>query len=113
VAEALDGLEVHEERMGENLDATGGLLMAESVSTAIANAGMGRLEAHELVGEASKRAVEGGRSLRDELLDDEQVTERLSEDEIDRALDPAAYLGAAGEFVDRALELQRQEEDSA
>jgi 3-carboxy-cis,cis-muconate cycloisomerase len=113
VAEALDGLEVREERMGENLDATGGLLMAESVSTAIANAGMGRLEAHELVGEASKRAVEGGRSLRDELLDDEQVTERLSEDEIDRALDPAAYLGAAGEFVDRALELQRQEEDSA
>jgi 3-carboxy-cis,cis-muconate cycloisomerase len=109
IAEALEGLEVRPERMAANLDATGGLLMAESVSIAIAGAGMSRLEAKELVGEASRRAVEGGRTLRDELLEDERVSERLSPKEIDRALDPSAYLGAAGELVDRAVELHRRE----
>jgi 3-carboxy-cis,cis-muconate cycloisomerase len=113
IAEALEGLEVRPDRMAANLDATGGLLMAESASIAIAGAGMGRLEAHEVVAEASRHAVEAGRTLREELLEDERVSELLSADEIDRALDPAAYLGAAGEFVDRAVELQRREEGAS
>jgi 3-carboxy-cis,cis-muconate cycloisomerase len=33
----------------------------------------------------------------------------LSEEEIDRALDPAGYLGAADTFVDRALSRFREE----
>jgi 3-carboxy-cis,cis-muconate cycloisomerase len=113
MAEALGGLEVFPDRMAENLEATGGLLMAESVSTAIANTGMGRLEAHDLVSEAAERAVEAGRSLRDELVADRRVSEMLSEAQIDSALDPAAYLGAAGELVDRAVEFQRREEGRA
>ena len=38
-----------------------------------------------------------GRPLRDVLA------ERLSEDEVEAALDPSGYLGSAGAFVDRAL----------
>lgn len=101
--EALDGLEVRPERMRENLDATGGLILAEAVVTALTEAGMGRSEAHELVKAASKRAAESGRPLGDELRDDSRVSGQLSPEEIDRALDPAGYLGAAGAFVDRAL----------
>jgi 3-carboxy-cis,cis-muconate cycloisomerase len=33
----------------------------------------------------------------------------FSEEEIDAALDPAGYLGSAGNFVDRALALYRKE----
>jgi 3-carboxy-cis,cis-muconate cycloisomerase len=106
---ALEGLEVRPERMAANLDAAGGLLMAESVSMTIADR-IGRLEAHQLVAEASKRAAEAGRPLREELLEDKGVREHLSAEDIDRALDPAAYLGAAGAFVDRALERQREQE---
>jgi adenylosuccinate lyase len=51
---------------------------------------------------AATRAVEAGRPLRDELVDDEAVA--LSPEEIDRALDPERYLGSAEAFVDRALE---------
>ena len=43
MAEVLEGLEVRPERMAANLDATGGLLMAESVTMAMA-ADTGRLE---------------------------------------------------------------------
>ena len=109
MAEALDGLEVRPERMAANLDATGGLVMAESASLAIAGS-IGRERAHWLVAEASKRAVQAGRPLREELLDDDRVREHLSEDEIDSALDPAGYVGAAGAFVDRALDRYREQE---
>ena len=103
LSEALDGLEVYTERMRENLDSTGGLIMAEAVATALTEGGMGRAEAHDLVRAVSVRAAEGGRTLGDELRDDAQVSSLLSSEQIDQALDPAAYLGAAGAFVDRAL----------
>jgi 3-carboxy-cis,cis-muconate cycloisomerase len=58
----------------------------------------------------SHRALESGRSLREELLSEPGLGEVLSEEEIDAALDPARYLGSAGEFVDRALKLYREGE---
>ncbi len=100
------GLEVDAERMRANLDTTGGLLMAERVTTALASA-LGRMEAHELVRQACQRAVGEGRPLREVLLADGTVGEHLSTSEVDAALDPAGYLGSAGGFVDRALAAHR------
>jgi 3-carboxy-cis,cis-muconate cycloisomerase len=106
--EALDGLEVHPDRMRANLELTGGLLLAEAVSTALADR-VGPAQAKAVVAEASRRASDGGRSLRDELIDDERI--ELSAEAIDRALDPAAYLGSADALVDRALEAHRRRGD--
>jgi 3-carboxy-cis,cis-muconate cycloisomerase len=100
--EALEGLEVRPERMRRNLDLTGGMLMAESVTMAIAGR-IGRPEAKRVVAAACRRAVDAGRPLRDELLGDEVVSDLLGPDGIDRALDPLGYLGSAEAFVDRAL----------
>jgi 3-carboxy-cis,cis-muconate cycloisomerase len=96
--EALEGLSVFPDRMQSNLELTGGLLMTEAVSTALADR-LGRAEAKNVVAAAAQRAATGERPLRDELI--ESVD--LSADEIDRALDPANYLGSASAFVDRAL----------
>jgi 3-carboxy-cis,cis-muconate cycloisomerase len=101
--EMLEGLEVDAERMGSNLDAGGGQVMAESVSLALAP-DLGRGEAQRLVAEASRRALESGQPLREELLADEQVAARLAPEQLDAALDPSGYLGATDLFVDRALE---------
>lgn len=108
VREALEGLEVDPARMQENLGITEGLILAENVTT-LAAAHLGRLKAHEMVEAACRRVVEGGGSLREELLAEPGLREVLPEEEIDAALDPARYLGAAGEFVDRALEKYRRE----
>ena len=78
-----------------------------SVAT-VAAEHLGRLEAHELVEKASHRTLENGTSLREELLYEPRLSEVLTEEEIDAALDPAGYLGSAGEFVDRALKLYRE-----
>jgi 3-carboxy-cis,cis-muconate cycloisomerase len=109
VREVTEGLEVHPEKMLENLNTTGGLLLAENVTTLVAEH-LGRLEAHDLVEEASHRALEGGKPLREELLSEPRLGEVLSGEELDAALDPAGYLGSAGEFVDRALKLYREGE---
>jgi len=108
--EALDGLEVHPERMRRSLELTGGLLMAESVTTAMAGQ-VGRDEAKRIVESACRRAVDSGRPLREELVGDEVVSEVLGPDGVDQALDPRGYLGSAEAFVDRALD--RYGEDRA
>jgi 3-carboxy-cis,cis-muconate cycloisomerase len=94
-ADALTGLKVDAERMRRNLDASGGLVVAERVSFVLTPR-LGRSEAHALVAEAAR-----ARSFREALLADERVG--LSADELDSVLDPAGYLGSAGALVDRVL----------
>jgi 3-carboxy-cis,cis-muconate cycloisomerase len=104
--ELLGGLQVHPERMRAGLEATGGLLLSESVATRLAGP-LGRQAAHDLVRRLGRRAADEGRPLRSLLLADPTVAEHLDEAGVDRALDPAAYLGSAGAFVDRALAAHR------
>jgi 3-carboxy-cis,cis-muconate cycloisomerase len=103
-----EGLEVYPEKMRQNLKETGGMLMAENVTTVVADR-LGRLEAHGIVEAAARRAADAGRPLRDELLAEPVLSERLSAEEIDAALDPAGYLGSTGAFIDRALRVYREE----
>lgn len=109
VREVLEGLEVYPERMRKNLDATEGLILTERVTT-LAAGKLGRLRAHDLVKTAAARVAKGGGSLKEELLSEPELAEVLSEGEVDAALDPAGYLGSAGAFVDRALELYGKED---
>jgi 3-carboxy-cis,cis-muconate cycloisomerase len=96
--EVLEGLEVDAERMRENLDATGGLLVAERVSGLLAER-LGRVAAHDLVHESAAQ----GASFREALLAEPRVTEHLSQAQLDDAFDPVGYLGSAEAFVERAL----------
>lgn len=100
--QALAALEVDAARMRENLGRTKGLVLAEAVATRLADR-VGRQRANELVRRAAERVRDTGRPLREELRDDAAVTDVLDEATLDAALDPAAYLGAADEFVSRAL----------
>ncbi|OLB81016.1 MAG: 3-carboxy-cis,cis-muconate cycloisomerase [Actinobacteria bacterium 13_2_20CM_2_71_6] len=98
----LAGLRVDPERMRRNLSLTDGLVMAEAVAARLTPA-LGRPAAHELLARASRTAIEQRRPLRAVLLDEPAVRAHLSAAELDAALDPAANLGSAGAFVDRAL----------
>jgi 3-carboxy-cis,cis-muconate cycloisomerase len=112
-AELLAGLSVDAERMRANLNATGGLLMAEHVATMLAPA-LGRLAAHDLVRDASARAARRGISLQAALLDDAAVARAgIGPAELAAAVDPAGYLGTAAEFVRRALAAHREADDNS
>jgi 3-carboxy-cis,cis-muconate cycloisomerase len=96
------GLTIDAKRMGENLDATDGLVMAEAIMMALGDR-IGRLEAHHLVEAACGRAVAEGRHLRDVLAQDPAVTAHLSPEALDRLFAPDSYLGIAERFVQRVL----------
>jgi 3-carboxy-cis,cis-muconate cycloisomerase len=104
--ELLEGLEVHPDRMRANLAVTGGLLLTERVAGALADA-LGRVAAIDLVQRLAREAAGSGRPLREVLAADPTVREHLQEADLDRLLDPEGYLGAAGQFIDRALAAHR------
>ena len=108
VREVTEGLEVRPDRMRENLGVTDGLILAENVTTVAARE-IGRLEAHDLVKAASHRTLRNGSSLREEILAEPALSDVLTPEQIDAALDPRSYLGSCGAFVDRALDFYRKE----
>ena len=102
-------LDVHPERMTENLERSQGLPLAESVMLRLVDHGMGRQEAHELLRQCSLEALETGRHLREVLMETSEVCQRLGTDGIGEALDAAAYIGAAPEIVQKTLDRLSEE----
>jgi len=83
--DCLEHLEVDPERMRANLDDA---MLAERVAGALGGAD---------AGDRVREALAAGRSLTD------VAHEHLSDGEADRILDPATYLGATEQLIDRAL----------
>jgi 3-carboxy-cis,cis-muconate cycloisomerase len=102
IVDIAEGLEVDASRMRANLDATGGLIMAEAVTFALAEK-IGKSEAHHLVAAASKQAVAASRGLREVLTKDSKVTAHLTADELTKLFEPMAYQGASQALIDRLL----------
>ncbi len=98
----LAGLHVYPERMGANLGLLGGLLLSERVMLTLGRR-IGRQRAHEVVYELCMAAIEQRRPVRELLLADARVAPHLAAAELDALLDPAAYTGLAGWFVDRVV----------
>lgn len=96
----LDGLSVRPANMERNLFLQNGLLMSEAVMMRLSDT-LGRQEAHEIVYRICMEVFEQGGSLKQALMADPAVSSRLGEEEIDAMLDPHAYTGLAGHFVDR------------
>lgn len=97
-----EGMTVDAARMRRNLDATGGLIMAEAVMMALAPL-LGRGEAHDAVHHACDVALAEGIGLAEALGREPAVAAVLTPERIAAITDPASYLGAAGAFVDRVL----------
>ena len=104
---ALEGLQIDKERMRTNLNQAGGLLMAESILVALTPY-LGRAQAQRLVQTMSSQVIESGAAFRDVVRSNPQTNVTLSRAEINRALDPASYLGSANTLIDRALAAYRQ-----
>src|ERR1700675_832584 len=102
IVDIAEGLEVDAVRMRANLDATGGLIMAEAVTFALAEK-IGKSEAHHLMEAASKKAVAGKKHLRDVLTKDAKIPAHLSADKIAKLFEPMAYQGVSQALIDRLL----------
>jgi 3-carboxy-cis,cis-muconate cycloisomerase len=103
----LANLDVDKARMAANLAEAGGLPLAERV-TALLRGSLGAPAAHDLVAVAAARSASSGVPFRDVLLATPEIEQKLAQAgitpaQVERALDPAGYLGASDAFVTAAL----------
>jgi adenylosuccinate lyase len=102
-----DGLQVFPQRMRQNLDLSGGLIMAEALMLELGKQ-IGRQRAHDAVYEAAQGSVVQSRPFRDMLAEDEHVKARLSAAQVDALLDPARYAGLCRVFAERGADQARE-----
>lgn len=107
IVDIAEGLEVDAARMHANLESSGGQIMAEAVMMALAPK-LGRLTAHDIVGDAARKASKNKTHLEDALTDDPRIAAHLNPAERERLFDPLAYQGVAQVFIDRLLESVRK-----
>ena len=105
----LTGLQVNEERMRKNIDVTQGRAMSEAVMMALVSKGMSRQEAHELLRVLTIKSESEKQPFKKTLMKDKRIKAKLSEREIDRALNPHNYLGTALTQIDLMVRKTRRE----
>ncbi len=99
---AVHALEVNPDRMRTNLELTGGLIMAEALTMALAPQ-LGRHAAYRIVQEVCDRVAQAGTHLREAAAADERIRAILPPERLKRVLDASEYLGSSDVFIDRAL----------
>jgi len=100
---------VVEQRLLRNIELTQGRTMSEAVMIALTKKGTSRQEAHEHLRKLAIKSKMEKRHFREILLKDEVIREKLSEREIDDALNPRNYLGTALEQVELIVKKTREE----
>ena len=99
---------VYPDRMEANIEALGGVVHSGELLLALAQAGLSREEAYSIVQRNAmatwtRLGTADGRSFRDNLLADPEVTAHLDSAAIDRALDARSHFARVDAIIDRAL----------
>jgi adenylosuccinate lyase len=84
-----------------NLSLTQGRAMSESVMMALAKKGVNRQDAHEMLRKLTIQSALDKKDFKQVLLEDKFVSSKLTEKEIDLALNPKNYLGTAVKQAER------------
>ena len=93
------GLELFPDRMRENLDLTGGMILSEAIMMELGRT-LGRQEAHDIVYEAAEDVISGRAGSFDAALAARpEIKAHLSGDAIAAMLDPAAYTGLCADMA--------------
>jgi adenylosuccinate lyase len=88
-------LRVDSQRMIANLSITEGRSMSESVMIALVKKGANRQETHELLRQLTLKSAAEKKPFKQTLIEDKTISSKLSEKEIEAALNPKNYLGTA------------------
>jgi len=102
----MEGMQVNEKKMRENIDITKGLIMSEAVMMGLGDQ-MGRNYAHDVVYDICREVVKTGRPLIDLLAENDEIKKYADRKKLEALVDPANYLGVAGEMVDRVLAMRK------
>ncbi len=88
----IEGLEVYPERMRENMERSFGLMFSQRVLLLLAERGLPRQAAYDLVQRNAMRAWRERTAFRDLLAADPDITAKLAPAELETCFDPSWYL---------------------
>jgi len=101
MCDVIANLRVDQQRMLQNLNLTQGRAMSEAVMMALTKKGVNRQEAHELLRKLAIQSTAEKKDFKRVLLQDKFVSGKLSEAEIEEALNPKNYLGTSVEQAEK------------
>lgn len=101
------GLTVDEARMRQNLDLSGGLILAEALMLELGRH-IGRQEAHDVVYEISEQAFRPGGNFGQLLAADPRIIKHMTAAQINELLDPTLYTGQCALLADQQAELAKR-----
>lgn len=99
----IQGLEFDELKIEQNLNLTKGAILTEKIMVELVNKGIGRQEGHEILRQAAITAREKNLDMKEILINNNKISTKFTENELDEILDPHNYIGKAIEQVDKLL----------
>lgn len=99
----LKGLEFNHDNIKRNLDLTQGQVLSEKIMIELVKKGLGRQEAHELLRMVSIKSRDEGKTLKEIINEDPNVSKLVTVRELNEWLDPKNYIGTAIEQVERVV----------
>jgi len=104
LAGAVYWLGINDDRAEDRVERTFGIVTSNRVMACLTDprkisSPMGRREAHDLMGELATRAYERRMSFVQVLLQDNRVTSRVDERELDKMTDPIEYVGESKRII--------------
>ncbi len=102
--EMLEGLVVNPERMLRNMELSHGLFASSKVLVKLMEKGVHRDKAYDMVQRCAMRSWEEGIAFEKSLMEDQEVSAFLSQEEIRQALDPWSFLKHIDQIYKRSLD---------
>ncbi len=102
--EILEGLVVNPERMLRNMELSHGLFASSKVLVKLMEKGVHRDKAYDMVQRCAMRSWEEGIAFEKSLMEDQEVSAFLSQEEIRQALDPWSFLKHIDQIYERSLD---------
>lgn len=100
----MSNLVFYDENIERNLNLTNGLIMAERLMAELTRAGMGKQTAYGIVRKNAIKANKEKLLLGELILEDEEVQKYLTEEDVEKIMDPHTYTGSIEIIIDELLE---------
>jgi adenylosuccinate lyase len=100
----MNNLVFYDENIERNLNLTNGLIMAERLMAELTRAGMGKQTAYGIVRKNAIKANKEKLLLGELILEDEEVQKYLTEEDVEKIMDPHTYVGSISIIIDELLE---------
>ena len=104
----MNNLVFYDENIERNLNLTNGLIMAERLMAELTRAGMGKQTAYGIVRKNAIKANKEKLLVGELILEDEDVQKYLTQEDVDKIMDPHTYIGSIPTIIDELLEQSKE-----